>query len=111
MTITGSGFTGATLVDFGTVAASSFTVNSATADHGHEPGGHAGTVNVTVVDSGRHLGHLVGRSVHLHEGEGRQFVGGAFGRHYVGGDGTAAFRPNRTCGGCHGGLAWQCYTG
>jgi hypothetical protein len=51
VTITGTGFTGATLVDFGTVAASSFTVNSAMAITATSPAG-TGTVNVTVVTPG-----------------------------------------------------------
>ena len=38
------------------------------ADHGHEPGGAAGTVDVTVTGPWRHLGDLVGRPVHLHGG-------------------------------------------
>jgi len=48
VTITGSGFTGATAVDFGSVAAGSFTVNSATQITATSPAG-TGTVNVTVV--------------------------------------------------------------
>jgi hypothetical protein len=47
VTITGTGFTGATAVDFGTTAAS-FTVNSATQITATSPAG-TGTVNVTVV--------------------------------------------------------------
>ena len=49
MTITGTGFTGATAVDFGTIAASQFHNQLGHADHGHEPGGVGGTVDVTVV--------------------------------------------------------------
>ena len=47
VTISGSGFSGATAVDFGTHAASSFTVNSATTIHATAPAG-TGTVAVTV---------------------------------------------------------------
>jgi hypothetical protein len=47
VTITGTGFTGATAVDFGTTAATSFTVNSATSITAMSPAG-TGTVNVTV---------------------------------------------------------------
>ena len=52
MTITGTGFTGATAVDFGTTAAATFTVNSDHPDHGHLPGRAAGTVDVTVTTAG-----------------------------------------------------------
>ncbi len=49
VTITGSGFSGATAVDFGTTAASSFTVNSAgTQITATSPAEAAGTVDVTV---------------------------------------------------------------
>jgi IPT/TIG domain len=48
VTITGSGFTGATAVDFGTTPAASFTVNSATTITAASPAHTAGTVNVTV---------------------------------------------------------------
>ena len=40
MTITGTSFTGATAVDFGTTAATSFAVVNDTDDHGRQPGGH-----------------------------------------------------------------------
>ena len=40
VTITGAGFTGATLVDFGTTAATNVAVDFGHADHGHEPGRH-----------------------------------------------------------------------
>ncbi len=48
VTITGTGFTGATAVDFGALAASSFTVNSDTQIVATSPAG-TGTVDVTVV--------------------------------------------------------------
>ncbi len=48
VTITGTDFTGATAVDFGTVAASSFTVDSATQITATSPAG-TGKVDVTVV--------------------------------------------------------------
>ena len=40
MTITGTGFTGATKVNFGTAAATNLDVVSAYGDHGHQPRGH-----------------------------------------------------------------------
>ncbi len=46
--ITGAGFTGATAVKFGTSAASSFTVHSATSITATAPAGSVGTVDVTV---------------------------------------------------------------
>jgi hypothetical protein len=48
VTITGSGFTGATAVAFGGAAASSFTVNSATSITATSPPHAAGTVDITV---------------------------------------------------------------
>jgi hypothetical protein len=48
VTITGTGFTGATVVDFGTTAATSFTVVSGTSITAKSPAESAGTVNVTV---------------------------------------------------------------
>ena len=51
LTITGTGFTGATAVDFGATAASSFTVNSDTQITATDPAG-SGTVDVTVVTPG-----------------------------------------------------------
>ncbi len=48
VTITGTGFTGATAVKFGTTAGTSLTVNSATQINITSPAGAAGTVNVTV---------------------------------------------------------------
>ena len=53
VTITGTNFTGATLVDFGTVAASRFTVNAAgTQIVATSPAESAGTVYVTVTTAG-----------------------------------------------------------
>jgi hypothetical protein len=51
VTITGTGFTGATAVDFGTVAASNFTVNSDTQVTAVSPAG-SGTVDVMVTTAG-----------------------------------------------------------
>ena len=48
VTVTGTGFTGATAVDFGAVAATAFTVNSATSITATVTPGTAGTVDVTV---------------------------------------------------------------
>ncbi len=48
VTITGVGFTAATVVDFGTLAASSYTVNSDTQITATSPAESAGTVDVTV---------------------------------------------------------------
>ena len=52
VTITGTGFTGATAVKFGTIAATSFTVNSATSITAISPAGSAGTVDITVTTPG-----------------------------------------------------------
>ena len=51
MTIAGTGFTGATAVHFGAVAATTFTVNSATQITATSPPG-TGVVDVTVVTPG-----------------------------------------------------------
>ena len=52
MTITGTGFTGATTVDFGTTSATSFAVVSSTSITAMSPEESAGTVDVTVTTSG-----------------------------------------------------------
>ena len=52
VTIPGQGFTGATAVDFGTVAATSFTVTSDSQITATSPAESAGTVDVTVVTPG-----------------------------------------------------------
>jgi PGF-pre-PGF domain-containing protein len=52
VTITGTGFTGATAVKFGTTAATSYTVVSATSITAVSPVGSAGTVDVTVTTPG-----------------------------------------------------------
>jgi large repetitive protein len=52
MAITGAGFTGATGVNFGAAAAATFTVNSATSITATSPAASAGTVDVTVANSG-----------------------------------------------------------
>ena len=64
VTITGTGFTGATAVDFGTTAATSVTVVSDTSITADSPAG-TGTVDVTVTTPARHVGHVARRSVHL----------------------------------------------
>ena len=51
VTISGSDFTGATLVTFGSIAASTFTINSATQITATSPVENAGTVDVTVTTS------------------------------------------------------------
>jgi hypothetical protein len=52
VTITGTGFTGATAVSFGATPATSFTVDSATQITATSPAGAAGTVDVSVVTIG-----------------------------------------------------------
>ena len=52
VTITGTNFTGTTQVDFGSVAATSFTVNSNTSITATAPAEAAGTVDVTVYNAG-----------------------------------------------------------
>ena len=52
ITIAGTGFTGATSVNFGGAAAGSFTVNSSTSITARSPAASAGTVDVTVTNSG-----------------------------------------------------------
>ncbi|MFF8770826.1 beta strand repeat-containing protein [Kitasatospora sp. NPDC015120] len=52
VTLTGSGFTGATAVAFGATAAASFTVNSDTSITATAPAHAAGTVDVTVTTPG-----------------------------------------------------------
>jgi hypothetical protein len=52
VTITGAGFTGATVVDFGTTAASHVIINSPTQILATDPAEAAGTVNVTVTGPG-----------------------------------------------------------
>jgi uncharacterized delta-60 repeat protein len=49
VTITGTGFTGATAVNFGTTAATTFTINSDTQITATSPAGSAGTVDITVM--------------------------------------------------------------
>jgi hypothetical protein len=49
VTITGTNFTGATAVSFGSTAAASFTVNSATSITAVSPAGSNGSVDITVV--------------------------------------------------------------
>ena len=67
VSITGSGFTGATAVDFGTTAATNVTVVNRQLDHGGQPGGN-GHRGRDGDDAGGHIGHFSGRSVHLHGG-------------------------------------------
>jgi hypothetical protein len=52
VTITGSGFTGATAVDFGSTPATGFTVNSSTQINAISPAHAAGEASVTVVGPG-----------------------------------------------------------
>ena len=52
VTITGTNFTGATVVKFGATNATAFTVNSATSITAAAPAGSAGTVDVTVTTAG-----------------------------------------------------------
>jgi hypothetical protein len=52
VTITGSGFTGASAINFGTSAATSFTVNSATSITATSPVGSLSTVDITVTTPG-----------------------------------------------------------
>ena len=49
VTITGTGFTGATAVNFGTTAVTSFTIDSDTQITATSPAGSAGTVDITVM--------------------------------------------------------------
>jgi PGF-pre-PGF domain-containing protein len=51
VTVTGTGFTGATAVKFGTTNAASYTVNSATQITAVSPAGSAGIVDITVTTS------------------------------------------------------------
>ena len=78
MTITGTGFTGATAVDFGTTPATNVTVVNATTITAVSPAG-TGIGGRDRDDAGRDVGHLAGRSVHLHraaDGHGHQPDGG-----------------------------------
>src|SRR5208283_1873507 len=52
VTVTGTGFTGATSVKFGSNAATSYVVNSATSITAVSPAGSAGTVDITVTTPG-----------------------------------------------------------
>jgi hypothetical protein len=52
VTITGTAFTGTTVVNFGTTAATSFTFNSATLITATSPADSAGTVDITVTTAG-----------------------------------------------------------
>ena len=54
MTIKGSNFEGATAVTFGSVAATSFTVNAETSITAVSPADTAGKEDVTVTDPNRH---------------------------------------------------------
>ena len=64
VTITGTGFTGATEVDFGMTPATNLTVVSDTTITVDSPAG-TGTVDVTVIDAGWYVGDVAGRSVHV----------------------------------------------
>ncbi len=52
VTITGTGFTGTTAVEFGSTTATSFTINGATSITATAPAESAGTVNITVTTPG-----------------------------------------------------------
>ena len=64
VTITGTGFTGATVVDFGTTAATDVTVQSTTTITADQPGGHR-TRQCDRDDAERIVGHFDGRSIHV----------------------------------------------
>ena len=57
MTITGSGFTGTTAVDFGSTRAASFTVIDDTSITAVSPAGTARIVDITVYQPHRHKRH------------------------------------------------------
>ena len=63
--ITGTGFTGATAVKFGSTVASSYTVNSATQITATSPAGSAGTVDITGHHTRRHIRDFISRPIHL----------------------------------------------
>ncbi len=65
VTITGTNFTGASVVDFGTIAATNLTVVSSTKITADSPAG-SGVVDVTVTTPGGTSGHLLRRSLQLH---------------------------------------------
>ena len=67
MTITGTGFTGATAVDFGTTAATGLTVVNDTTITADSPAG-TGIVDVTVTTPGGTSPTHGGRSVHVRRG-------------------------------------------
>ena len=88
VTITGTGFTGATAVDFGTTPATDFTVVSDTSITADSPAG-TGTVDVTVTTPGGTSADLARRSVHLRrgaDGHGREPDLRSGGRRHVGDD-------------------------
>ena len=66
VTITGTGFTGATAVDFGPTLATTVVGGERHLDHGRQPGRHRGPpVDVTVTTPGGTSATSAGRSVHL----------------------------------------------
>ena len=67
MTITGTGFTGATAVDFGTTPATDVTVVNDTTITADSPAGHRHRGRDRD-DAGGHVAPLSRRSVHLHRG-------------------------------------------
>ena len=85
VTITGTGFTDATLVNFGPNAATSVVVELGDPDHGHEPCGH-GHGGRDGDRPWRHLDERAGGRVHLHDGGERESGRRADGRRHRGND-------------------------
>ena len=87
--ITGTGFTSGTVVSFGSVAATSVTVNSRDLDHGSVAGAVGGDGRCDGDDGRRVVGHEQRRQVHLHR-SGHGHGGQSHRRHdrrwYVGDD-------------------------
>ena len=75
VTITGTGFTGATAVDFGPTPATGVSVVSATTITARPPGGHRHGQR-DCDHPGRHIGHLGSQPVHLHRGSANGRVSG-----------------------------------
>ncbi len=89
VTITGTGFTGATLVDFGTTPVSNFTVNSSGTQITLTSPAGTGTVDVTVTGPGGTTVPSPADRVHVPGGpgsDGRQSGRGTDGRRHAGND-------------------------